>query len=49
MAVLAGAICDAAWAGTTQEKVFYKTLTTSLKDTRPGEDRENGTTAADDA
>ena len=39
--VLASAICDAAWAGTTQEKGFYKTLATSLNDARPGEDRES--------
>ena len=35
------AVREAANKGTTKEKRFYKTLATSLKDTRPGEDREN--------
>ena len=34
------AMRKAANKGTTKDKRFYKTLATSLKDTRPGEDRE---------
>jgi len=33
-------ISDAANAGTTKEKTFYKTLATSLQNTRPGEDNK---------
>ena len=39
-AVIAAEICDATWAGTTQQKDFYKTLATSLKDARLGENNE---------
>ena len=38
---IVGAMREAANKGTTKEKRFYKTLATSLKGTRPGEDREN--------